>query len=79
MVVEQRIGRIQRLASEYANVVVYNITLRGTFVRVWSIADAIVGTATFLQRRYIHTTIDRKMLWIVLSATAGRDGHRELI
>ena len=31
MVVEQRIGRIQRLASEYANVVVYNITLRGTF------------------------------------------------
>ena len=31
MVVEQRIGRIQRLASEYANVIVYNITLRGTF------------------------------------------------
>ncbi len=37
MVVEQRIGRIQRLASEYENVIVYNLTLRGTF------EDYIVG------------------------------------
>ncbi len=31
MVVEQRIGRIQRLASEHANVCIFNIVLRGTF------------------------------------------------
>lgn len=37
MIVEQRIGRIQRLASEYQNVVIYNLTLRGTF------EDYIVG------------------------------------
>jgi superfamily II DNA or RNA helicase len=31
MIVEQRIGRIQRLASEHASVGIFNITLRGTF------------------------------------------------
>lgn len=31
MIVEQRIGRIQRLASEYENVCIFNITLKGTF------------------------------------------------
>jgi superfamily II DNA or RNA helicase len=31
MIVEQRIGRVQRLASDHAHVVIYNITLRGTF------------------------------------------------
>lgn len=31
MIVEQRIGRIQRLASQHANVIVYNVVLRGTF------------------------------------------------
>jgi superfamily II DNA or RNA helicase len=37
MIVEQRIGRVQRLASEYKHVSVFNITLRGTF------EDFIVG------------------------------------
>ena len=31
MIVEQRIGRIQRLASEHANVAIFNIILNGTF------------------------------------------------
>lgn len=31
MIVEQRIGRIQRLASEYESVCIFNIILRGTF------------------------------------------------
>lgn len=31
MIVEQRIGRVQRLASDHASVQVFNITLRGTF------------------------------------------------
>jgi len=31
MIVEQRIGRVQRLASEHAKVGIFNITLKGTF------------------------------------------------
>jgi hypothetical protein len=31
MIVEQRIGRVQRLASKYQNVFIYNILLKGTF------------------------------------------------
>jgi superfamily II DNA or RNA helicase len=31
MIVEQRIGRIQRLASEHKNVVIFNMILQGTF------------------------------------------------
>jgi superfamily II DNA or RNA helicase len=31
MIVEQRIGRVQRLASQHANVSIFNITLKGTF------------------------------------------------
>lgn len=31
MIVEQRIGRVQRLQSKFANVCIYNITLAGTF------------------------------------------------
>src|SRR5262249_30690893 len=31
MIVEQRIGRVQRLASEHASVGIFNIMLRGTF------------------------------------------------
>ena len=31
MIVEQRIGRVQRLASEFKHVTVFNMTLRGTF------------------------------------------------
>ena len=31
MIVEQRIGRIQRLASTHANVSIFNMTLKGTF------------------------------------------------
>jgi superfamily II DNA or RNA helicase len=34
MIVEQRIGRIQRLQSRFANVCIYNITLAGTFEQV---------------------------------------------
>jgi superfamily II DNA or RNA helicase len=37
MIVEQRIGRVQRLASEYKHVSIFNITLRGTF------EDFVVG------------------------------------
>src|SRR6266550_3380404 len=36
MIVEQRIGRIQRLASEHASVCIVNIILRGTFEELLS-------------------------------------------
>ena len=32
MIVEQRIGRVQRLGSQHKNVIVYNVMLAGTFV-----------------------------------------------
>ncbi|WP_271540172.1 helicase-related protein, partial [Bradyrhizobium sp. CCBAU 45321] len=31
MIVEQRIGRVQRLGSEHKNVIIYNVMLAGTF------------------------------------------------
>jgi len=31
MIVEQRVGRVQRLGSEHKHVAIYNVTLRGTF------------------------------------------------
>ena len=37
MIVEQRIGRVQRLASDFKHVTIFNMTLRGTF------EDYIVG------------------------------------
>ena len=37
MIVEQRIGRVQRLASDFKSVTIFNMTLRGTF------EDYIVG------------------------------------
>jgi superfamily II DNA or RNA helicase len=40
MVAEQRIGRVQRLGSEFRNVSIFNITLRDTF------EDAVVGRLT---------------------------------
>ena len=40
MIVEQRIGRVQRLASDFKRVTIFNMTLRGTF------EDYIVGRLT---------------------------------
>lgn len=43
MIVEQRIGRIQRLGTEHANVAVFNIMLRGTFEEyiVWRLMEKL--------------------------------------
>ncbi|HZL41611.1 MAG TPA: SNF2-related protein [Pseudolabrys sp.] len=90
MIVEQRIGRIQRLASEYANVVVYNITLRGTF------EDYIVGRLLEKLQMASHAIGDidsllqsgngneddedgkfeERLLELVLSALASKDKKR---
>lgn len=44
MIVEQRIGRIQRLASEHASVCIFNIILDGTFEEY--IVGRLMGEAT---------------------------------
>lgn len=87
MIVEQRIGRIQRLASDYAHVVIYNLTLRGTF------EDYIVGRLMEKLQMASHAIGDidsllqstdgsedeegekfeERLLDLVLAALAGKD------
>ncbi len=87
MVVEQRIGRIQRLASEYANVIVYNLTLRNTFedyivgrlMEKLQMASYAIGDIESL----LQTTdgsdddaeekFEERLLQLVLAALAGKD------
>ena len=69
MIVEQRIGRIQRLASEYENVVIYNLTLRGTF------EDYIVGRLMEKLQMASHAIGDIDSL--LQSADSGEDDEGE--
>ena len=85
MVVEQRIGRIQRLASEYANVVVYNLTLRGTFEdyivgrlmeKLQMASHAIGDIESLLQGANdedAEEKFEERLLELVLAALAGKD------
>lgn len=87
MIVEQRIGRIQRLASEYANVVVYNITLRGTFeeyivgrlIEKLQMASNAIGDIDSLLQGVDGDDDDEgdkfeeRLLQLVLKALAGKD------
>jgi superfamily II DNA or RNA helicase len=92
MIVEQRIGRIQRLASEYANVIVYNVTLRGTFeeyivgrlIEKLQMASNAIGDVDSL----LHGTDDdddeegekfeERLLQLVLKALAAKDKKRAI-
>jgi superfamily II DNA or RNA helicase len=90
MVVEQRIGRIQRLASEYANVVVYNITLRGTFeeyivgrlVEKLQMASNAIGDVESLLQGADESDdeedekFEERLLQLVLRALAAKDKKR---
>ena len=90
MVVEQRIGRIQRLASEYANVVVYNITLRGTFeeyivgrlIQKLQMASNAIGDVDSLLQGADDSDeeedekFEERLLQLVLSALAAKDKTR---
>lgn len=67
MIVEQRIGRIQRLASEYASVCIVNIILRGTF------EEYIIGRLMEKLQMASHAIGDIESL---LEAT-GMDDHGE--
>ena len=89
MIVEQRIGRVQRLASDHAFVSIYNITLRGTFEdyvvgrlmeKLQMAAHAIGDVEALLQGADVGesdddagSSFEDKILQLVLAALAGKD------
>jgi len=89
MIVEQRIGRVQRLASEHANVGVFNVMLRGTFEeyivgrlmeKLQMASHAIGDIESLLEASGISgeddngaTGFDEKIRQLVIAALAGKD------
>jgi superfamily II DNA or RNA helicase len=89
MIVEQRIGRVQRLASEFKHVSIFNITLKGTFEdfivgrlmeKLQMAANAIGDIDALLQGSDIVDTdvdgaekFEERILQLVLDALAGKD------
>jgi superfamily II DNA or RNA helicase len=86
MIVEQRIGRIQRLASDHASVSILNIILKGTFEehivgrlmeKLQMAAHAIGDIESLLEASGIDEEdgegFDDKILRLVLAALAGKD------
>ena len=91
MIVEQRIGRVQRLASDHAHVSIFNMTLRGTFEeyivgrlmeKLQMAAHAIGDIEALLQGSEIGdgdgaTGFEEKLLELVLAALAGKNVEEE--
>jgi hypothetical protein len=93
MIVEQRIGRVQRLASEHAHVGIFNIMLRGTFEeyivgrlmeKLQMAAHAIGDIEALLQGSDIGDSdedgtksFEDRILELVLAALAGKDVERD--
>ena len=89
MIVEQRIGRVQRLASEHASVGIFNIMLRGTFEeyivgrlmeKLQMASHAIGDIEALLEASGISgededgaTGFDEKIRQLVIAALAGKD------
>jgi superfamily II DNA or RNA helicase len=89
MIVEQRIGRIQRLASEHASVGIFNIMLRGTFEeyivgrlmeKLQMASHAIGDIEALLEASGISgedengaTGFDERIRQLVIAALAGKD------
>ena len=89
MIVEQRIGRIQRLASDHASVSILNIILRGTFEeyivgrlmeKLQMASHAIGDIESLLQASGINgededgaTSFDEKIRQLVIAALAGKN------
>jgi hypothetical protein len=87
MIVEQRIGRVQRLASEHASVSILNIILRGTFEeyivgrlmeKLQMASHAIGDIEALLEASGIDDdedsgSFDEKIRQLVLAALAGKD------
>jgi superfamily II DNA or RNA helicase len=93
MIVEQRIGRVQRLASEHASVGIFNIMLRGTFEeyivgrlmeKLQMASHAIGDIEALLDASGISgedengtTSFDEKIRQLVIAALAGKDVEAE--
>ena len=93
MIVEQRIGRVQRLASNHAHVSIFNIMLRGTFEeyivgrlmeKLQMASHALGDIEALLQGADIGESDDdpakgfeERILDLVLAALAGKDVEEE--
>jgi superfamily II DNA or RNA helicase len=93
MIVEQRIGRIQRLASEHAHVSIFNIMLRGTFEeyivgrlmeKLQMAAHAIGDIEALLEGTDIadgnedgRKSFEDRLLELVVAALAGKNVEEE--
>jgi superfamily II DNA or RNA helicase len=86
MIVEQRIGRVQRLASEHASVGIFNIMLRGTFEeyivgrlmeKLQMASHAIGDIEALLEASGVsgedEDTFEEKIRKLVVAALAGKD------
>jgi superfamily II DNA or RNA helicase len=87
MIVEQRIGRVQRLGSEHKNVIIYNVMLAGTFeeyivgrlmTKLQMATDAIGDIESLLEASGVGdgeegVGFDEKIRELVVAALAGRD------
>ncbi|MBA3513496.1 MAG: hypothetical protein H0T77_03865, partial [Pyrinomonadaceae bacterium] len=85
MIVEQRIGRVQRLASEHAHVAIFNITLLGTFEeyivgrlmeKLQMAAHAIGDIDALLDAAGVggeDLRFDEQIRQLVVAALAGKD------
>ncbi len=89
MIVEQRIGRVQRLASPHANVGIFNITLRKTFEeyivarlmeKLQMASHAIGDIDALLEASGINedeTSFEEKIRKLVVDSLAGKDVELE--
>ncbi len=93
MIVEQRIGRVQRLASEHAHVSIFNIMLKGTFeeyivgqlmAKLQMATHAIGDLEALLQGSDIgdaeddqSANFEERILKLVLAALAGKDVDKD--
>jgi superfamily II DNA or RNA helicase len=93
MIVEQRVGRIQRLGSEYAHVNIFNITLQGTFEeyivgrlveKLQMASHAIGDVESLLQGADVDgdedasATFEELILDLVLKALAGKNVEEDV-
>ncbi|MBY0612143.1 MAG: DEAD/DEAH box helicase [Beijerinckiaceae bacterium] len=94
MIVEQRIGRVQRLGSDHAHVSIFNITLKGTFEeyivarlmeKLQMASHAIGDIESLLQGADVGDrdedagrSFEDQILELVLAALAGKDVEKDV-
>ncbi len=94
MIVEQRIGRVQRLGSNFEHVSIFNITLKGTFEeyivgrlmeKLQMASHAIGDIESLLQGSDVSdrdedaaSTFEDRILELVLAALSGKDVNEDV-